>query len=59
MLLSFVSAGSFSIILITFSSCNLQNIPAVVNVILLFSYTVYDEYKNLLTCNHDLKNNYL
>ena len=41
MLLSFVSASSFSIILITFSSYNLQNIPAVVNVILLFSYTQY------------------
>ena len=44
----FVSASSFSIILITFLSCNLQNIPAVVNVILLFSYTQY--MMNTKTC---------
>ena len=36
MLLSFVSASSFSIILITFSSCNLQNILAVVNIFCYF-----------------------
>ena len=49
MLLTFLSTSSFPIILITFSSCNLQNIPAVVNVTLLFSCTQY--IMDMKTCS--------